>query len=85
MTGGRLRVLSVRGYKEASLVGKHHHAVGEFLSTNDIQLIKPFRGRTVTTVSGRKYPLETSPNALHRIAAMDTPAFIEIYEITSNT
>jgi hypothetical protein len=85
MTGGRFRVLTVRGYKEARLVGEHHNAAGEFVRTNDIQLIKPFSGRTVQTVSGRKYPLETSPNALHRIAAMDTPSFNEIYEITSNT
>jgi hypothetical protein len=85
MTGGRFRVLTVRGYKEARLVDKHHRAVGEFVRTNSIQLIKPFEGRTVQTVSGRKYPLETSPNALHRIAAMDSPPFHEIYEITSNS
>jgi hypothetical protein len=85
MTGGRFRVLTVRGFKEASLVGEHHNAVDEFVRTNNIQLIKPFTGRTVQTASGRKYPLETSPNALHRIAAMDSPPFHEIYEITSNT
>jgi hypothetical protein len=85
MTGGRFRVLTVRGYKEARLVGEHHNAVGEFVRSNDIQLIKPFRGSTVQSVSGRKYLLETSPNALHRIAAMDSPQFHEIYEITSNT
>jgi hypothetical protein len=85
MTGGRFRVLTVRGYDQARLVGEHHQAVGEFVRTNAIELIKPFKGKTVQTVSGRKYPLETSPNALHRIAAMDSPPFHEIYEITSNT
>jgi hypothetical protein len=85
MTGGRFRVLTVRGYDEARLVGEHHHAVGEFVRTNAIELIRPFKGQTVQTFSGRKYPLETSPNALHRIAAMDTPPFHEIYEITSST
>lgn len=85
MTKGRFRVLTVRGYNEARLVGEHHNAAGEFVRTNDINLIKPFRDQTVQTVSGRKYPLETDPNALHRIAAMDTPDFHEIYEITSNT
>jgi hypothetical protein len=85
MTGGRFRVLTVRGYDEARLVGEHHHAAGEFVRTNAIELIKPFKGKTVETVGGRKYPLETSPNALHRIAAMDTPPFHEIYEITSGT
>ena len=85
MTGGRFRVLTVRGYEEARLVGEHHHAAGEFVRSNAIELIKPFEGRTVQTVSGRKYPLETDPNALHRIAAIDTPPFHEIYDITSNS
>lgn len=85
MTGGRFRVLTVRGYEQARLVGKHHHAVGEFVRTNDINFIKPFKGRSVRSINGRDFILETDPNALHRIAAMDSPPFHEIYEITSNT
>lgn len=85
MTGGRFRVVTVRGYEPARLVGEHHHAVGEFVRTNDIGSIRPFEGQSVSAVGGRKYPLETDPNALHRIAAMDTPPFHEIYEITSIT
>jgi hypothetical protein len=83
MTGGRFRVLTVRGYEPASLVGEHHHAAGEFVRTNDIKVIKPFKDRTVQAVNGRRYVLETDPNALHRIAAMDSPPFHEIYEIIS--
>jgi hypothetical protein len=85
MTRGRIRVLTVRGYDQARLVGEHHHAVGEFVRTNVTDFIRPFKDRAVQTVSGRKYPLETSPNALHRIAAMDSPPFHEIYEIQSPT
>jgi hypothetical protein len=85
MTGGRFRVLTVRGYEPARLVGEHHHAAGEFVRTNDIKLIEPFRARAVQAVNGRRYVLETDPNVLHRIAAMDSPPFHEIYEITSNT
>jgi hypothetical protein len=85
MTGGRTRNLVLRGYLEARVVGEHHYAVGEFVRTNDIEVLKPFEGVSVKAVNGRKYPLETDPNALHRIAAMDTPPFHEIYEITSNT
>jgi hypothetical protein len=85
MTGGRPRVLTVRGYEPARLVGEHHHAAGEFVRTNDIKLIQPFRGRAVQAVNGRRYVLETDPNALHRIAAMDSPPFHEIYEIVSPT
>lgn len=85
MTGGRFRVLTVRGYAEARLVGEHHNAAGMFVRTNDINLITPFRGQTVQALNGRRYVLETDPNELHRIAAMDSPPFYEIYEITSNT
>jgi len=84
MTNGKFRILTVRGYEEARLAGEHHYAAGEFVRTNNIELIEPFDGETVQAVNGRKYPLETDPNALHRIAAMDTPPFHEIYEITSN-
>jgi hypothetical protein len=83
MTGGRTRELIVRGYKHARLVGKHHHAVGQFVRTNDIELLKPFKGRAVKAANGRRYILETDPNALHRIAALDSPPFHEIYDIVS--
>lgn len=85
MTGGRIRVLTVRGYKQARLVGKHHDAAGQFVRTNAAKILKQFRGRTVQAANGRRHVLETDPNALHRIAAMDSPPFHEIYEITSNT
>ena len=85
MTDGQFRVLIVPNYKQSALVGAHHDAVGKFVRTNDISLIEPFEGKSVKAVSGRKYPLETDPNELHRLAAMDTPPFHEIYEITSAT
>lgn len=85
ITRGRIRIVTVRGYEQARLVGQHHHAVGEFVRTNAIDSITPFDGESVLAVTGRKYPLETNPNALHRIAAMDTPPFHEIYEITSSS
>jgi hypothetical protein len=85
MTGSHVRVLTVRGYEPARLVGEHHDAVGEFVRTNAIEQLKPFKGRTVEAVNGRRYVLETDPNTLHRIAAIDSPPFHEIYEITSSS
>ncbi len=85
MTEGRARNLVLSGYLQARLVGEHHYAVGEFVRTNDIAVLKPFEGQSVKAVNGRRYQLETDPNALHRIAAMDTPPFHEIYQITSNS
>ena len=85
LTGGRQRTVIVDGFDQASLVGEHHNAVGLFVRTNDIGILEPFEGKSVRAVSGKQYLLETDPNELHRIAAMDTPPFHEIYQITSNT
>jgi hypothetical protein len=85
MSGGRVHVVIADGFVPAHLAGAHHHAVGEFVRTNDLSFLKPFEGKSVRTVSGRKYLLETDPNALHRIASMDSPPFHEIYEIVSPT
>lgn len=85
MTGGQVRILTVDGFEQARLVGEHHHAVGEFVRSNDIELIRPFEGRSVRAFNGREHPLETDPNTLHRIASMDTPPFHEIYAITSTS
>jgi hypothetical protein len=85
LSNGRFRVVTVAGYLPARLVGEHHHAAGEFVRTNDVRLLKPFEGKSVRSIDGKKYPLETNPNALHRIAAMDMPPFHEIYEITSTS
>jgi len=81
ITAGRRRVVTVRGYAPARLAGEHHQAAAEFVRSNDISLIESFRGQSVQAANGRRYPLETDPNALHRVAAMDTPPFHEVYEI----
>lgn len=85
MTAGRPRNLLLVGYQQACLVAYHHSAVAEFVRSNNLRHLRPFKGLTVQAVTGRRYVLETDPNALHRIAAMDSPPFHEIYEITSNT
>lgn len=85
VTEGRTRNVTVLGHEQAHVVSEYHHAVRAFLRTNNLKLLKPFKDRTVRTMNGREFVLETDPNALHRIAAMDSPQFHEIYEITSNT
>jgi hypothetical protein len=80
-----MRAITVSGYANAAIAGEHAAKVGKFVQTNDPKLIKPFNGLSVRAANGREYPLETDPNALHRIAAMDSPPFHEIYEITSNS
>lgn len=85
ITRGTIKTLTVPGYPEARLAGAHYAAVGQFVRTNDLGHLLPFRGQTIRTTAGTKYRLETDPNTLHRIAAMDMPVFHEIYEIVSAT
>jgi hypothetical protein len=55
--------------------------VGRFLRSNDLALLRPYRGKGVTTIDGRFVPLETDPNVLHRLASAGLPVFHEIYAI----
>lgn len=71
-------VVSVR---MASLVGKYMAGVRWFVQTNDLHHIEPFVGRSITDMSGKRYPLETRPNALHRLAHTGASSFEQIYRI----
>jgi hypothetical protein len=82
-TGGRSRTVTVRGYGEASVASAYQQAARQFLSTNRPKFLDAFKGRSVQAADGRRYRLETDPNSVHRIAAMDSPPFHEIYEISS--
>lgn len=81
---GKARQLDVVGYAEARLAGEYFRAVGEFVRTNDPSLLKPFVGKSVRATNGRRIPLETDPNALHRIFALKMPVFHEIYQVVSS-
>jgi hypothetical protein len=81
---GRLQKIWVDNYEDASLAGSHYSAIGNFVRDNDVSRLEPFEGLFVRAANGKRFPLETDPNELHRIAAMDSPPFHEIYEITSN-
>lgn len=69
---------------DASLAGHYANATRNFLNTNDVGFLKPYRGKSVKDVrTGRKHKLETDPNALHRAATADEPSFPEIYQIVA--
>jgi hypothetical protein len=81
LTKGRQRELTVPTLQEASIAGAYWDAAGRFVRSNDLDLLTPYEGQGVTDAKGRFHPFETDPNELHRLAAMDAPAFHEIYEI----
>lgn len=81
ITDGESKELSLDGFEEASLNGEHLAAVGTFLTAPDIDLLRPFEGRSVRDVHGKMHPLETNPNRLYRMAASEDEVFHEIYRL----
>ena len=84
LTDGEVKNVTVPGFDEASKAGAYWSDVGQFVRTNEIEYIQPYIGDGLTNSKGRFVPFETDPNELHRIAAMDTPPFHEIYQIISD-
>lgn len=78
---GAKNVVRLRDFDQASLNGRHLAAVGDFLRTNDRELLMPFEGRKVIDAKGKSHPLETDPNELYGIAAQGDDVFHEIYRL----
>ena len=81
ITNGEERQITLRDADQASLNGEHLNAVKAFLRTNDIDLLRPFEGRSVIDAKGKSHLLETNPNALYRLAAAGSEVFHEIYRL----
>lgn len=81
---GKIRMIIVPGFPEASRVGLHHARVQRFLATQDPTFLEEFDGESVIDTHGKTWPFETDPNTLIRYALKDEPAFHEIYQIVSN-
>ncbi len=78
---GESKSIIVINSKDASLIGKYHNAVKQFLQTGDESLLKPFKNESIKDSRGRKHLLETNPQALFDIAeAREDAEFFEIYE-----
>lgn len=79
---GKRRDLVAADYEQAAFAGRYWDAAHRFVASNDIALLQPFVGQSVRDANGRRHPLETDPNAVHRLAAAGGPAFHEIYRLT---
>lgn len=64
---GQFQTLTLKGFDDSSLAGRHFNAVGQFLESNDPRHLQPFVGRSITDASGVEHVLETDPNTLYRL------------------
>lgn len=81
LSNGEAREITLRDFEQASFNGKHLAAVGAFLRTNDPELLRPFEGQSVIDSKSKPHPLETDPNALHRIGSAGSDVFEQIYRL----
>jgi hypothetical protein len=80
-TRGQRRWIKV-GFEDASLIGSHNEAIKRFRRFNVETILHPFRGQSAVDLRGRKYPLETRSNVLHRLAYAGNEAFETVYRLT---
>lgn len=80
-SGGKEHAITVAKFHTASLVGTYMAGVRWFLQTNDLNHLEPFAGKFVTDISGKRFPLETRPNVLHRLANSGGNSFEDIYRL----
>ncbi|MGO4705787.1 hypothetical protein AB4072_08425 [Microvirga sp. 2MCAF38] len=83
ITNGKIRPLRVFGYETASLIGQYGNAVGNFLRTNDVNFLEPFKGRSIHDASGVEHIFETNPNTLYRLVHAGGETFEVIYRLIS--
>lgn len=74
-------VIEVSGFSPASLIMRHRATVQHFLDSNDVAVLTPFEGLTVTDTSKQKHVLETRPNVLLRLANAGSDAEMKIYRL----
>jgi hypothetical protein len=80
---GRLVRTTLPDYESAATVGRYLAAVRQFFEGNDPSVLEPFEGASVTDVRGRRYMLETDPDALYRLAEAGVEPFEQVYRIVT--
>lgn len=63
----------------ATRIAEYHNAVRWYLETGDPSRLKPFAGKYVTDVEGKRHPFLTDPDAIRRLARAGSFGFESIY------
>ena len=81
LSAGRAQNLILKDFENASLNGRHLAAVGQFLVSNDPQLLTPFERQSVIDASDVPHIFETDPNILYRIAQSGSEVYEQVYRL----
>ena len=78
---GKETSIEIRDSRTASVVGRYHNAVKQFLNTGDKTKLQKFRSKKVKDVNGKIYKLETDPAKIISIhEKIEEPEFYELYQ-----
>ena len=79
---GKELFIEVTDSRYATLIGKYHSAVKEYLNTGNTDVLADFDGKGVKDSSGKWHTLETNPSAIREInARREEPEFYDIYQV----
>ena len=79
-TDGKEKSIEIRDSRTASVVGRYHNAVKQFLNTGDKTKLSKFRNKKVKDSKGKLHRLETNPDEIIKInQRIEEPEFYEVY------
>lgn len=79
---GREIYIEVTNSRYASIIGKYHSAIKEYLNTGNTGVLADFAGKRIRDSSGKWHTLETNPSAIREInARREEPEFYDIYQV----
>ena len=79
-TGGKEKSVEIKDSRTASVVGRYHNAVKQFLNTGDKTKLSKFRNKKVKDSKGKLHKLETNPDEIIRInQRIEESEFYEVY------
>ena len=79
-TDGKDQSVEIRDSRTASVVGRYHNAVKQFLNTGDKTNLIKFRNKKVKDSNGKIHRLETDPAKIISInERIEEPEFYELY------
>ena len=82
-TDGKEKSIEIRDSRTASVVGRYHNAVKQFLNNGDKTKLSKFRNKKVKDSKGQLHRLETNPDEIIKInQRIEEPEFYEVYNVS---
>ncbi|MDH3313356.1 MAG: hypothetical protein OEM28_09470 [Nitrosopumilus sp.] len=79
-TNKKEKSVEIKDSRTASVVGRYHNAVKQFLNTGDKSKLSKFRNKKIKDSKGKLHKLETNPDEIIRInQRIEEPEYYEVY------